>query len=564
MQSRITSVAAAFFGVSLAAAACAPATDTDEPREHSGAVASAVIGGVASTYAQNAVVLLEHRGEQDPYSCTATLVAPNLVLTARHCVSATSESGIRCGFDGTSIENGTVGDDVLAPDLFFYAGLDGRKKSYADAPPDAIGKQIVHDASPVLCNSDLAFVVLDRSIPGRFAPLRVASGVVPPEKLTLVGWGLEASGLLPKMRVQRSGIAITRFGPTRYVPTETDGLGDSEFRTGEALCGGDSGGPMFSTQGAVVGVVSRGGGGNISPTNDATTCIGANAAGILTHLAKKQALIAQAFAAAGATLRTENDHPKKKVGATCTQSFDCISDACVDGHCRVACGDPSCTTSDDCTTFEDRKVCTPSSTPRPAATLPTAPVTPAGAPPTNNSGGCSASGADHRSGHYAFFASLGLAALAVARRRRLYGRALEGETPRRFADARAFCTDYVARSTREIRDTGGWAHLKPKIPACRETTQSRTGSWSRSWAACRRGPTRARAPMPARRSGCSSAAWLRAAPDRRSRVVDGFPMPARPRSASSAGAGTTGRRGSASPGTGARRSSCLPPCRQGG
>ena len=43
---------------------------------------------------------------------------------------------------------------------------------------------------------------------------------------------------------------------------------------------------------------------------------------------------------------------------------------------------------------------------------------------------------------------------------------LAGDTPHRFPHARAYCTDFVTRSTAAIKDSGGWSHLRPTNPTC--------------------------------------------------------------------------------------------------
>ncbi|CAN5921977.1 hypothetical protein BH11MYX4_BH11MYX4_47270 [soil metagenome] len=402
--------------LSLGLAACS-AAPPDVREEHAQAVAAPVIGGEPSTVAQNAVILIEATLGDASYSCSGTLVAPNLVLTARHCVSATVEAGISCSDKGAPLQNGTFGADTPASDLTIYTGLDARKRGRAGAAPDAVGTALVHDPSAVLCNADVAFIVLDRKLPGRTAPLRVASGAALHEKLTLVGWGLEKSGELPNERAQRSGITVTFIGPRIFDTSTNAGLADSEFMTGESICSGDSGGPMFAASGALVGVVSRGGGGNISPTNDASTCIGTYVTSIFTHLANMGPLVARAFAAAGAPLRTENDKPKSNAGAACTQSFDCVSDACVAGFCRAECASEECKTTDDCTRFEDTSVCTPSGRPASVA-VPGPPIVGAGAPPRDNSGGCAVTAAPADASGSVATVGLALAIVAGTRRRR--------------------------------------------------------------------------------------------------------------------------------------------------
>jgi hypothetical protein len=50
----------------------------------------------------------------------------------------------------------------------------------------------------------------------------------------------------------------------------------------------------------------------------------------------------------------------------------------------------------------------------------------------------------------------------------LAGEAIDGRPARRYRDGAALCADHVARSRREIAESGGWAHLHPTPPTCKE------------------------------------------------------------------------------------------------
>ncbi|MFT3770514.1 MAG: hypothetical protein QM820_34225 [Minicystis sp.] len=50
----------------------------------------------------------------------------------------------------------------------------------------------------------------------------------------------------------------------------------------------------------------------------------------------------------------------------------------------------------------------------------------------------------------------------------LAGEPIEAEPGQRYRDAAALCAAYVARSRRAIEESGGWAHLHPTPPRCRE------------------------------------------------------------------------------------------------
>jgi len=387
-----------------------------------GAASSAIIDGKASTPDQDAVVLLVLRGGGSVRgACTGTLVAPNLVLTARHCVAETDE-GALCTAAGSGLSGGTVHGDFAASDIDIYTGVDAALHAENPARAAAHGQKLVHEGSRTLCNADIAFIVLDRNVPGRIAPLRLTGKAREGEKLTAVGWGLTETGSIPQKRMQRANVPVLAVGPMTLDEQNDIGLGASEFLVGEAFCSGDSGGPSFSSKGAVVGVVSRGGGGGESASNPAANCVGNDVINFYTHLSNKGALVTKAFAAAGAEPRTEGDPPGAGAGEACKADLDCSSDACVDGTCARRCDDgTACETGETCTDRGEKKICVAAPAPEepadaPAAEAPAA--APSGTKTTITTTGCSSSPVRAPGPSAWTLVAVGAVALAAAKRRR--------------------------------------------------------------------------------------------------------------------------------------------------
>jgi len=406
--------------VLVLASACSSRSSSLGPEELVRSESASIIGSTTSPGSQDAVVLLALRPGGTLHGlCTGTLVAPNLVLTARHCVSD-SDAAALCSESGRAIEEGIVRADLAPGDLHVYTGTDGIEDIRDPDAAEARGQQIVHEDVATICNSDVAFLILDRSIQGRIAPLRLTRGARDGEPLTAIGWGLTEDGTLPTNRRQRADVSVLGTGPVTLDAQRDVGLGDSEFVVGEVFCSGDSGGPALSSKGAVVGVVSRGGGGSKDSANDASNCIGNDVINFYTDLARKPGLVAQAFGAAGQEPLSEGEPPGAAVGVSCRVDLDCSSDACVSGACARRCDDgATCTSPEICTPRESQRICAllPA---RDASPL--QPGEPGAAPATATMANCSGCAASRVSSpgrpleRFAF--GLGLAAIVMVKRRR--------------------------------------------------------------------------------------------------------------------------------------------------
>lgn len=337
---------ALLLGLALTAFAC---SGHDPERPQPGTAAEEIVGGVDDT-AHPAVVLLSNPGG----NCTASLIAPNLVLTARHCVAQNVTQGIGCDINGKSTNGDHVGANYAASSMKVFTGL---QPNPWGGTPAAVGSQLFTVNTKNLCNADIALLVLNKAVTVA-PPLKIRRDAPPiiGEAVTAVGYGAvndnqQGSG----KRRMRANVIVRSVGKDWNELT-----GAAELSTTQAVCSGDSGGPIFSAGGAVIGIASR-----------VSKCTDPNASAKYVRLDYHKDLINQAFAAAVAspTLETgtgQNPTPKAVGQSPCKTGAECSSFLCAPGgFCTDFCGAMSCPTGMVCqdTTFpiftQPVKTCAP-------------------------------------------------------------------------------------------------------------------------------------------------------------------------------------------------------------
>ena len=115
-------------------------------------VRQGVIDGQLSGPADDAVVMVQGQTTLGFQNCTGVLVAPNLVITARHCVSNYTEQKYTCDSNGNLVSGpgGQMGLLLAPSDISIRTG------TFQKPVKLATGTQIFAAATSTMCQNDIA------------------------------------------------------------------------------------------------------------------------------------------------------------------------------------------------------------------------------------------------------------------------------------------------------------------------------------------------------------------------------------------------------------------------
>jgi hypothetical protein len=345
---------------------------TGADRENVAVLDGPIVGGTPVASKTSAVIYLGVGG-----SCTGTLIAPNLVLTAKHCVAQVIGASYTCDVNGNTFTD----QDAAVVDVTPDAGAFGATKSpetfrvgpYGGDPTAPHVAQVLVAPGSTVCKTDVALLVLDRSVDNpTIAPVRLDHAPSLGEHLTATGWGI-TSGKNQATVLQQRDVTVLAVGPT---PALTNDAGPANgavpvnfFEVGEGVCHGDSGSPALASSGAVVGVASGVDNPSLGfPSGSATDCVAPNVRGIYEAVAAEKDFILSGYAAAHAVPWLEGQpDPRAKLkefGTACANDNECKSNVCVpasDGgaQCSQGCLDATCPSGYQCAQISERRRCVP-------------------------------------------------------------------------------------------------------------------------------------------------------------------------------------------------------------
>jgi hypothetical protein len=266
--------------LSWGAAACSGGP-APEARERTGASASPIQDGADDSSHTFVVGILQHISSQEAAFCTGALLAPNLVATARHCVSTLPSAQIDCA---TSTFGPTAATNLLF--VTTAAVIDG-SSTFLSVDSIIVPTGANEDK---VCGNDIALLILRQNVQ---LPQYVTPAITPPmtdhqiysTNVTAIGYGVntptDTKGNSAGTRRIKENVGLlcipgdTSFTDCFSNPQAPSVMTAKEFISGDAsTCEGDSGSSAFEQTNfsngrwLSFGLLSRGG-----VSSDMMTCI---------------------------------------------------------------------------------------------------------------------------------------------------------------------------------------------------------------------------------------------------------------------------------------------------
>ncbi len=314
--------------LALGSVACGDSSPlhSDDPIEVAEA-SQPIMGGYLDTEDTHAVGLV-HLSGYGVGACSGTLISPNVILTAQHCVANSSGGGaVSCG---TTV----FYPPYAASELYVTT-----RTSFTQNVADYHFASEVHVApgGNQFCGNDIALIILGKPISSAEATPatpRVDVELAQFEEYYAIGFGaqFDAQNAPSGTRYRRDGLFTQCVGGLCGIGsgiTNTEWLGDT------GVCQGDSGGGAFDLADRVHGVASRGSQGCTFPVYSGVFGHGQWIKDMTVYAAGLVGIEPPPWATGFPTDPVFN-HP---VGDACSDVDECPSRACLDGYCTRSCNE---------------------------------------------------------------------------------------------------------------------------------------------------------------------------------------------------------------------------------
>ena len=268
--------------------------------------------------------------------CTGSLIAPNVVLTAHHCVADVQNEDPQLGIVCTK-----TSFSASYPPAAMAVTTKSTMGDVKDTSYHKVTEVITQTGTKLLCGNDQAILILADNIDASEAKAlvpRVDSEIAKKDEYYAIGYGAtqdDQNGTGAGIRRRRDKLFVTCPGAEcpSYLKSSVK---PAEFVGDQGICEGDSGGPSLDMQGRVIGITSRGAADCKSPVYSDVFGVGEWVKTTTAHGAKVGGYTAPAWATGFPTDPKFNT----PVGGACMQATDCASSDCRAGATASYCTRP--------------------------------------------------------------------------------------------------------------------------------------------------------------------------------------------------------------------------------